>query len=57
MSTSPQPSTPPALTIATMMLVPAASYSFVRLFSDGAAIYPIIAAAIVSAGLSVFLRR
>ena len=56
MSTSQQPTTPPALVLASLLLVPAASYSFIRLFADSSVIYPIIAAAIISGGLSILLR-
>ncbi len=46
----------PALIVASLLLVPAACYGFVRLFQDGSAVLPIIAAAVVSGGLTVLLR-
>lgn len=44
------------LVLASLLLVPAASYGFIRLFQDSSAVLPIIAAALVSGGLSVLLR-
>lgn len=56
MSDRSQPASPPALVGASMLLVPAGAYGFVRLFSESSDVVPIIAAAIISGGLSVVLR-
>ncbi len=52
----PLPASSPALIVASLLLVPAACYGFIRLFQDGSAVLPIIAAAVVSGGLAVLLR-
>lgn len=55
-SAVPSPTSSPSLILASLLLVPAASYGFIRLFQDSSAVLPIMAAAVVSGGLTVLLR-
>ena len=49
---------PPAtLEIAAALLVPAASYGFVRVFAHGDSVIPIVGAALLSTAVAVLLRR
>lgn len=47
---------PPALAAASLLLVPIASYGFIRLFEDPWTVLPIIASAVISGGLAILLR-
>lgn len=54
-STKPAVSSP-LLIAASMMLVPASCYGFIRLFDDSTVVLPIIASALISTGVAVLLR-
>ena len=57
MSQTRTPPTPVALEVAAAVLVPAASYSFLRVFADTSALTPIIGSALLSTTIAAFLRR